>query len=58
MVQTPQPSEADAKFPTVALGLVAIAMFTNAFSLTVLFPFIGAMVQQLGLTDDPRELGE
>jgi len=58
MVQTPQPSEADAKFPTVALGLVAIAMFTNAFSLTVLFPFIGVMVQQLGLTDDPRELGE
>ncbi len=45
------------KFPKVALGLVAIAMFTNAFSLTVLFPFIGAMVQQLGLTDDPRELG-
>jgi MFS family permease len=44
-------------FPTIALGLVSIAMFTNAFSLVVLFPFVGAMVQQLGLTDDPRELG-
>ena len=44
--------------PVGQLGILAIAMFTNAFMLTVLFPFVGAMVETLDLTHDKRELGE
>lgn len=37
---------------------IAIGLISHSYSLSSLFPYVGYMVQQLGVADDKDEAGE
>ena len=44
-------------FPTLQVFTLAVVLFSSAFSLTMLFPFVGPMVKQLGMAGNENEYG-
>ena len=43
--------------PKFYLGILSAVLLGNALSVTVLFPFLGLLVEHLGMTSDRRKLG-
>lgn len=67
--RAPSPAGADAvlsassatpdndRLPVRELITLSITMLSNSLNISVLFPFVGLMVEHLGMTEDRRELG-
>eukprot|EP01006_Ploeotia_vitrea_P016733 TRINITY_DN47579_c0_g1_i1.p1 TRINITY_DN47579_c0_g1~~TRINITY_DN47579_c0_g1_i1.p1 ORF type:complete len:554 (-),score=235.31 TRINITY_DN47579_c0_g1_i1:40-1701(-) len=49
--------EDDEEFPIKAMLALAMALFSNACSVTVLFPFVYFMVRDFQMTDNDQEIG-
>lgn len=45
-------------FPWPPMLAIAIGLISHSYSLSSLFPYVGYMVQQLGVADDKDEAGE
>lgn len=44
-------------YPRAQVGVLAVMLFANALNVTILFPFLGFFVEDLGLTHDREEVG-
>ena len=47
----------EAPFPWLPMLALAIGLVSHSYSLSSLFPYVGYMVQHLGVTDDKDEAG-
>lgn len=45
-------------FPWPPMLAIAVGLVSHAYALTSLFPYVGYMVQSLGVTDDKDEAGQ
>lgn len=45
-------------FPWLPMLAIAIGLVSHSYALTSLFPYVGYMVQSLGVTDDKDEAGQ
>lgn len=45
-------------FPWLPMLAISISLVSHSYALTSLFPYVGYMVQHLGITDDKDEAGE
>eukprot|EP01138_Halocafeteria_seosinensis_P015222 gb/GECG01015535.1/.p1 GENE.gb/GECG01015535.1/~~gb/GECG01015535.1/.p1 ORF type:complete len:667 (+),score=61.14 gb/GECG01015535.1/:1-2001(+) len=57
-IDTDEVTEEDDKpFPILQVFTLSVVLFSSAFSMTMLFPFVGPMVQQLGMASNENEYG-
>lgn len=45
-------------FPWLPMLAISIGLVSHSYVLTSLFPYVGSMVQHLGVTDNKDEAGE
>lgn len=45
-------------FPWLPMLAIAIGLVSHSYSLSSLFPYVGYMVQQLGVAEDKDEAGQ
>ena len=45
-------------FPWMPMLALAVGLVSHSYSLSSLFPYVGYMVQHLGITDDKDEAGQ
>ena len=49
---------ATSPFPWLPMLAISIGLVSHSYALTSLFPYVGYMVQHLGITDDKDEAGQ
>lgn len=51
-------STAATPFPWLPMLAIAVVLVSHSYALTSLFPYVGYMVQSLGISDDKDEAGQ
>jgi MFS family permease len=54
---SPQVQQPEGPFPAWRSFCICLAMFSCAFNMSVLFPFVPVLVEDLGMVEDPRKPG-
>lgn len=54
----PERTKPKTPFPLMPMVVIATCLVAHAYALRSLFPYVGYMVQHLGVTDDKDEAGK